>query len=78
MCGLLFFLSIYYKYGKYWVIVFTSLWKGGEYANEKISRPQIEVTLPNGKIVVVNDLKYSRLLKAGLISASYPAKRIDI
>lgn len=45
--------------------------------NRSVSRP-IEVTLPDGSIIVVNDLKYSRLLKAGLISASYPARRVDI
>ena len=45
--------------------------------NRSVSRP-IEVTLPNGRIVVVNDLKYSRLLKAGLISRDYPARRVDI
>ena len=45
--------------------------------NRSVSRP-IEVTLPDGSIRVVNDLKYSRLLKAGLISASYPARRVDI
>ena len=45
--------------------------------NRSVSRP-IEVTLPDGSIIVVNDLKYSRLLKAGLISASYLARRVDI
>ena len=45
--------------------------------NRSVSRP-IEVTLPDGSIIVMNDLKYSRLLKAGLISASYPARRVDI
>lgn len=45
--------------------------------NRSVSRP-IEVTLPDGSIIVVNDLKYSRLLNAGLIQASYPARRVDI
>lgn len=45
--------------------------------NRSVSRP-IEVTLPSGRIILVNDLEYSRLLKAGLISASYPARRVDL
>ena len=45
--------------------------------NRYLSIP-IEVTLPDGRIVVVNDLKYSQLLKAGIISRSYPARRVDI
>ena len=45
--------------------------------NRSVSRP-IEVTLSDGSAILVNDLKYSRLLKAGLISNSYPAKRVDI
>ena len=38
----------------------------------------IEVTLPSSCVIVVNDLKYARLLKAGLISRDYPARRVDI
>ena len=45
--------------------------------NRSLSRP-IEVTLPDGRFIVVNDLKYSQLLKAGLISHDYPARRVDI
>ena len=45
--------------------------------NRYLSKP-IEVTLPSGSVIVVNDLKYSRLLKAGLISRNYPARRVDI
>ena len=45
--------------------------------NRYLSKP-IEVTLPSGSVIVVNDLKYSRLLKAGLISRDYPARRVDI
>ena len=45
--------------------------------NRSVSRP-IEVTLPSGSVIVVNDLKYSRLLKAGIITRDYPARRVDI
>ena len=45
--------------------------------NRHLSKP-IEVTLPSGSVIVVNNLKYARLLKAGLISASYPARRVDL
>ena len=45
--------------------------------NRYLSKP-IEVTLLSGSIIVVNILSHSRLLKAGLISASYPARRVDI
>ena len=45
--------------------------------NRHLSKP-IEVTLPDGRIVVVNDLEYSQLLKAGIISRNYPARRVDL
>ena len=45
--------------------------------NRYLSKP-IEVTLPDGRIVVVNDLEYSQLLKAGIISRNYPARRVDL
>ena len=45
--------------------------------NRSLSRP-IEVTLPNGRAIVVNDLKYSQLLKAGIIQHNYPARRVDL
>ena len=45
--------------------------------NRYLSKP-IEVTLPDGRFVVVNDLEYSQLLKAGLITRDYPARRVDI
>ena len=45
--------------------------------NRSVSKP-IEVTLPDGRIVVVNDLEYSQLLKAGIITRDYPARRVDI
>ena len=45
--------------------------------NRYLSKP-IEVTLPDGRIVVVNDLEFSRLLKAGIIMRDYSARRVDI
>ena len=45
---------------------------------KKINSPQFEVSLPDGKIVVVDDIKYIQLLKAGIISRNYPARRVDI
>ena len=45
--------------------------------NRSLSRP-IEVILPSGEALVVNDLKYSQLLKAGIIQRNYPARRVDI
>ena len=45
--------------------------------NRSVSRP-IEVTLPDGRIILVNDLEYSQLLKAGIVQRNYPARRVDI
>ena len=45
--------------------------------NRSLSRP-IEITLPDGRKVIVDDLQYSQLLKAGIISNSYPARRVSI
>ena len=45
--------------------------------NRSVSRP-IEVSLPDGRIILVNDLEYSQLLKAGIISRNYPARRVDL
>ena len=45
--------------------------------NRYLSKP-IEVTLPDGRFIVVNDLEYSQLLKAGIITRDYPARRVDI
>ena len=44
--------------------------------NRYLSKP-IEVTLPNGRAIVVDDLKYSQLVNAGLISRNYPARRVN-
>lgn len=45
--------------------------------NRYLAQP-IEVSLPDGRFIVVDDRKYIQLLKAGLISRDYPAKRISI
>lgn len=45
--------------------------------NRSVSRP-IEVSLPDGRIILVNDLEYSQLLKAGIISGNYPTRRVDL
>ena len=45
--------------------------------NRSLSKP-IEVTLPDGRIAVVDDRKYIQLLKAGIIQHNYPARRVDI
>lgn len=45
--------------------------------NRSLSRP-IEVILPDGRAIVVNDLKYSQLVNAGLISRNYPARRVSV
>ena len=45
--------------------------------NRPRKRP-IEVILPDGRIVVVDDRKYIQLLKAGIITRDYPARRVDI
>ena len=45
--------------------------------NRYLSKP-IEVTLPDGRFIVVNILNHSQLLKAGIISRNYPARRVDI
>ena len=45
--------------------------------NRSVSRP-IEVTLPDDRIILVNDLEYSQLLKAGIVQRNYPARRVDI
>lgn len=44
--------------------------------NRYLAQP-IEVTLPSGRKVIVDDLQYAQLLKAGIISNSYPARRIS-
>ena len=45
--------------------------------NRSVSRP-IEVSLPDGRIVVVDDRKYIQLLKAGIITRDYPVRRVDL
>lgn len=44
--------------------------------NRYLAQP-IEVTLPSGRKVIVDDLQYSQLLKAGLITRDYPARRVE-
>lgn len=45
--------------------------------NRSVSRP-IEVILPSGRALVVDDSKYLQLVNVRIISRNYPARCVDI